>query len=128
MRYCPDCGTGHDCEGERPAGTSDAVRIAEIERDRDIALAKLSARQDKDWNETRIEVAGIEAEAEVEAAVAEAEVVGAAIEAGVVDSEPEPIVIDAPPPADDAPDDAPPEVEGSAPPEPKRKAAGLGMW
>lgn len=124
---CQDCGLLHDM----PAAPeeSDAVKIARIEAESARELARISARQDKDWNETRIEVAEIEADAEVEAAVAEAEVVGAAIEAGI-QPEPEPMIIDAPEAiADEQPEDAPPEVEGSEPPAPaaKRKV-GLGAW
>lgn len=129
MRYCEDCGNGHECTaaGREPA-ESDEVKIARINREADVAIAKLGARQDRDWNETRVEVAGIEAEAEVAAAVAEAEVVGAAIEAGI-EPQPEPVIIDAPEAiAEDAPEDAPPPAEGSEPPAPKSKSAGLGFW
>lgn len=127
MRYCPDCGTGHECEAEVPR-TSPEVEIARINAARDIKVAQVAARQDKDWNETRVEVAEIEAGAEVEAAVAEAVIVGAAIEGGI-EEQPEPVIIDAPTAiADEVPDDAPPEVEGSAPPEPKAKASGIGFW
>ncbi len=129
MRYCEFCGATHECtvaNGE--SVESDEVKIARINREADVAIAKLTARQDRDWNETRVEVAEIEAEAEVAAAAAEAEVIGAAIEAGI-EPEPEPVIIDAPEAiAEDEPDDAPPEVEGSAPPEPKRKSAGIGFW
>jgi hypothetical protein len=128
MRYCPDCGTSHDCEGETGGRTDPAVEIARINADRDVAVAKLGARTERDWNETMVEVAEVEGEAQVAAAVAEAEVVGAAIEAGI-EPAPQPVIIDAPEQVlDDAPDDAPPEVEGSEPPEPKRKTVGLGAW
>lgn len=128
MRYCPDCGTGHDCEVEPGTRTDPQVEIARINADRDVAVAKLSARQDKDWNETRVEVAEVEAAAQVESAVAEAEIVGAALESGI-EEQPKPVIIDAPTAIGGAePDDAPPPAEGSAPPEPKKKAAGLGFW
>ena len=44
--------------------------------------------------------------------------------------EPEPVIINAPLAiAEDEPDDAPPEVEGSEPPPAaKRKSIGLGAW
>jgi hypothetical protein len=128
MRFCQNCGTGHECEAETGGRTDPAVEIARIEAERDVKVAQIGARQDKAWNETRVEVAELEAEAEVAAAVAGAEVVGAAIEAGI-QPEPEPVIIDAPEAiADDAPDDAPPEVEGSEPPAAKRKTVGLGAW
>jgi hypothetical protein len=134
MPYCPHCGNEVDAMIDFKGPDADnnisaEVRIAEIQANRDIEVAKIAARQDRDWNETRVEVAGIEADAAVEAAVAEAEVVGAAIEAGIA-PEPEPVIVNAPEAVADAePEDAPPQVEGgSEPPEPKRKAAGLGMW
>jgi hypothetical protein len=129
MRYCEDCGNGHECTAAgRESVESDEVKIARINREADVQIAKLGARTERDWNETRVEVAEIEADAAVEAAAAEAEVVGAAIEAGIA-PEPEPVIIDAPEAIADAePDDAPPPAEGSAPPEPKAKAAGLGFW
>ncbi len=128
MRYCENCGTGHECEAETGTRTIPEVEIARINADRDIAVAKLAARQAREELETAEEIAGIEAEAEVVAAVTEAEIVGAAIEAGAVDEDPEAIVIDAPVVNDDEHEDAPPPAEGSEPPAPKHKAAGLGFW
>ena len=129
MKYCPDCGTGHDCEDEAEGRPNPDVEIARINAERDVAVAKLAARQEREALETVEEVAEIQADAEVESAVAEAEVVAAAIEGGAVPP-PEPIVIDAPVINDDdqQAEDAPPPAEGSEPPAPKHKAAGLGMW
>lgn len=134
MPYCPHC--GNETEQLIPVASpvTDAVdrevEIARINAERDIEVAKIAARQDRDWNETRVEVAEVEAEAEVAAAVAEAEIIGDAIEASGADTDmAEPIVIDAPEAiAEDAPDDAPPEVQGSEPPAPSRKSAGIGFW
>jgi hypothetical protein len=127
-RFCPDCGAGHECAAGTGERTNPEVEIARINAERDVSVARLAARQDKDWNETRIEVAAIEAEAGVEAAATEAEIVGAAIEAGIA-PEPEPVIIDAPTAiADDAPDDAPPPAEGSPPPPPAKHATRLGAW
>jgi hypothetical protein len=131
MRFCPECGTGHECEAGTAGAPNPEVEIARINAERDVSVAKLAARQDADWNDTRVEVAEIEAEAGVQAAVAEAEVVGAAIEAGAVPppEPPGPVMIDAPVIGDQEPaPDAVPPAEGSPPPEPKKKAAGLGMW
>lgn len=128
MRYCPDCGTGHDCEVEAGTRTDPGVEIARINADRDVAVARLSARMQREELETVEEVAEVQADAEVEAAVAEAEIVGAAIEGGIA-PEPEPLIIDAPTAiADAGPDDAPPPVEGSPEPEVKHKPRGLGAW
>jgi hypothetical protein len=129
MRYCPDCGNGHDCTAEsRESVESDEVKIARINREADVAIAKLAARTEREELATAETIAETQADAEVEAAVAEAEVIGAAIEAGIAPA-PEPLIIDAPEAiAEDGPDDAPSPIEGSAPPEPKAKAAGLGFW
>ena len=130
MRYCPDCGNGHDCTAEsRESAESDEVKIARINREADVAIAKLAARESRETNEHFEAVAEIEAEAAIETAVAEAEIIGAAIKAGI-EPEPEPIIIDAPEAiADDVDDDAPPEAEGSEPPGPAAKRTrGLGMW
>ena len=128
MRYCESCGTGHECEVETAGRPNPEVEIARINADRDIAVAKLAARQAREELATAEEIAETQAEAEVEATVAEAEVVAAAIEAGI-QPEPEPVIIDAPTAiAGDEPDDAPPPVEGSEPPAAKRKNIGLGAW
>jgi len=131
MPYCPHCGNEvGQLPGTEPVAeaASAEVQIERIRADKEIEIAKIAARQDRDWNETRVEVAEVEAEAEVAAAVAEAEVIGAAIEAGI-EPQPEPVIIDAPEAiADDAPDDAPPEAGGSEPPAATRKTIGLGAW
>ncbi len=134
MRYCPDCGTGHECEAQAPAGESPEVAIARINAERDIAVAKLQARMAREELAIVEEVAETEAEAEVGAAVAEAAGMAAAAEviAGTdaePEPEPEPFVIDAPQQiVEDVHDDAPPPAEGSPAPEPQRKRTGLGVW
>lgn len=128
MRYCADCGTGHECEAATEGRPDPGVEIARINREADVQIAKINARAAREELETVEEVAEIQADAEVESAVAEAEVVAAAIEGGAVPP-PEPIVIDAPVINDDGPgEDAPPPAEGSEPPAPKHRATGLGMW
>jgi len=136
MPYCPHC--GNETPGLIPVAppvaeaVSSEVEIARIQAERDIAVAKISARQDANWNETRVEVAGIEAAAEVGAAEATAEAVAAVIEAGTdTGDEPgPPVVIEAPDGADEdqGDDDELPPAEGSPIPEPKRKSTGLGFW
>lgn len=130
MRFCPDCGTPHECEGQGATRTDPAVEIARINAERDVTLAKLSAKQEAAWTEHSEAVAEIEAEADVAVAVAEAEVIGAIIDAETPD-EPEPVIIDAAPvdagPEPDA-EELPP-AEGSPAPEPEaRGSRGLGMW
>jgi hypothetical protein len=104
MHACETCGLQHAATGER--AESDAVAIARIETQRDIEVARLQGRQERDWNETRVEVAEIEGAAEVATAEATAEVIGEVIaaEAGA----------EAEPPAEDP---APVVVTGPAEPE-----------
>ena len=65
MPYCPHCGNETEqliAVASPVAETVNAeVEIARINAERDIEVAKIGARQDRDWNETRVEVAGIEA-------------------------------------------------------------------
>lgn len=129
VHSCPDCGLVHDAivaEEREPV----EVTIARINADRDIAVARSGARQEEGWNESRVEVAKIEAKAEVEAAAIEGEVIAAALEASDVEAEPIDIVapdmitdVD----IDNELEDAPPETEGSPVPE-ASKPRGLGMW
>lgn len=131
--YCPHCGAETELViAAAPAAPAfaDEVRIAEINAARDIELAKLARRTDADYNETRVAVAAIEAEAEVGAAEATAEVVAAAI-AGPEDTEPDvaPIVVEASAQAEETPDDEPPDVDDApAPSAPGKGKIGLGMW
>lgn len=134
MAFCPHCGNETDLvipvAAAVAVGLADEVRIAEINAARDIELAKLARRQDADWNETRVEVAAIEADAEVAAAEATAEVVAAVI-AGPDDQgddDPAPIVVEAGPPVDDVVDDAPPPNDDAPAPSSPGKPRGLGMW
>lgn len=129
MRYCEGCGTGHECEAQAEIAAVDRqVEIARLETKRDIEVARIQAGVQRDELETAETIAETEAEAEVTSAVAKAEILGDAIEGGIQDA-PEPVIIDAPgPPAEEIAEDAPPEVEGSEPPEPARKTVGLGMW
>lgn len=130
--FCPHCGSPvEELPGAPAASESEAVILARIEMEKQIELAKLARRTELDYNETRVVVAEIEADAEVASAEATAEVVAAVIESGGDDGGEDqgPIIIDAPEAiAEDEPDDAPPEVEGSEPPVPKSKSAGLGFW
>jgi hypothetical protein len=125
---CETCGLLHDAPvTEAPEAVE--VTIARIQADRDIAVARYAARQDADYNETRVEVAKIEAKADVESAAIEGEVIAAAIEASDV-PEAEPVEYVAPDLVIDneaVNEDAPPEPEGSPVPETTTKTS-FGMW
>jgi uncharacterized Zn finger protein len=129
VHSCAECGLVHDAlvaEEREPV----EVTIARINADRDIQVARAAARSEADYNDTRIEVARIEAKAEVQAAEVEGEVIAAAIEAS--DVEAEPIEIVAPDIINDTDidieGDAPPPAEGSPVPETSKKSVGFGMW
>lgn len=128
VHSCTECGLVHDAlvAEERE---SDEVRIARINADRDIAVARYAARQEADWNETRVEVAKIEAKADVETAEVQAEVIGAAIEASDI-PEAEPVDYVAPDIIVDTDVDTEeelPEPQGSPVPAPAKKPS-FGMW
>jgi hypothetical protein len=128
VHTCTDCGLIHDAlvADEREPMEVTLRRLAKEEA---IEVAKINARVDREYNETRIEVAEIETEAMVEAAVVEGEVIAAAIEASDVPAA-EPIDYVAPDLIVDQDVDVDqelPEIEGSPVPDDK-KSAGLGMW
>lgn len=135
--FCPHCGSETELVIAAATAADTVDREVEIERiraERDIEVARINARQERDYNETRVEVAAIEAEAEVGAAEATAEVVAAAI-AGPPEPETEadPIIIDAPqlPAGDDLDgqgDDEPPPADDDHSPKTPGKPRGLGMW
>lgn len=131
MAFCSNCGHPQDGSIAAPveAPESDEVRIARINADRDVKVAQLAARQERDWNESRETIAETEAEAAVEVAVAEAEVIGAIINAETAEPEaepdPEPVVVEAFEPEVEE-SDAPPVVEDHEPSE--RRPRGLGFW
>lgn len=130
--FCPECGADHHAEDrEAQAAVDREIEIARIHAERDIRVAQISARQDRDWNETRVEVAEIEATADVESAAAEATVV-ATILGSDGDQDQEPLIIDAPPisePEPDPTDDAaPPPIDDHVPADDKPRKHGLGMW
>lgn len=127
MAYCPNC--GNEIEQEVSAeqqALREQVEIARINADRDVAIARLQARMQREELDTVETVAETQADAQIESAAVEAEVVGAAIETAAVE-EPEPIIIE-----DSAPEEP---VEEMAPPEADheehhdtRKRVGLGLW
>lgn len=127
MAYCQNCGNEveHEVSPEQQA-LREQVEIARINADRDIAIARLQARQQREELETVETVAETQADAEVESAAVEAEVIGAAIEAAVVD-EPEPIIINDVPAEEPEDDMAPPESDHEEHYD-TRKRVGMGLW
>jgi hypothetical protein len=134
MAYCPNCGAPVEDGQIGPAAAEVAsaeVQIARLQCERDIEVARINARQDKDWNATRLAETEMETEAAVVAAVAEAEVLGDVVAANAAEpAPPAPETVNAPEVDVEVPDDAPPlvETEGSEPPAPERKTIGLGAW
>lgn len=134
--YCPHCGgeVEHAVETAGPAEevVSAEVEIARINAERDVKVAQIAARQDKDWNETRLEETKVEAEAEVASAEATAEVVGEIIAAeagagdGQEDGEP-PVVVEVTEPEGDPEPVAPAPPQLAEPTEPETKKA-PGWW
>lgn len=120
-RFCPDCGTPHDCTAESGVNKTQ-VEIVRLETNRDIEVARLNAR-------AATTIAETDAENSSEHAEGLAEGMETAIDALSGGSAPEddggaPIVVDMPdepePEPAEEPDNAPPVVEVSAPAETKR--------
>lgn len=126
---CQECGLMHDAVTPQE---SEAVTLARIAKEQAIEVAKIQAKQERDWNETRVEVAAIEGDAEVGAAEAQAEVVATVLGADAEpadEPEPDPIIVDAPVIDDEeTSDDAPPPADDEHSPTPPKKSRGLGFW
>ena len=123
---CPDCGLTHSMP-ER--GTSEAVRIAEINANRDIEVARLARAEARMETEAELAAVGIVTEAETEQAVIEAESGVEAAEAvaeALAPPEPEPQIVEVPAemPEPEAEDEVgtPGEVEHKTP------KSGGGYW
>lgn len=126
LHTCAECGLTHDHAGEYVPPVSDAVRIAELETHRDIEVARLGRAEERDYNETRVEVAEIEAAAEVETAAVQAEVIAEVIaaegEASIEESAEggaEPVIVEAIEP--ETPAEEPPPVIDTEPEPPAKK-------
>lgn len=125
MPYCQHCGGEIDRLPE-VAAAADAVHvdleIARINAERDVAIARLQARQDAAALEVAESIAETEAEAQVETAVAVAEVLAAEGEAEA-EEQGDPIAVEIPEPEPEPePDNMPPVVESHD--EPKAKKGG----
>jgi hypothetical protein len=125
LHQCADCGLTHDHPGEG-GPVNPEVEIARIQADRDVKVAQLQHRDELAYNETRVEVAGIEADAQVDTAAVQAEaiaeIVAAEGEADVeqTDTGPEPVIVEAAP---EPGPDAPPPPESPMPsPSPGKKS------
>lgn len=116
-RFCPDCGTPHECEAFE--ADKSAVTIARINADRDVKLAEIGAR-------AGVKIAETEAEHSADFAEGKAEGLETAIGGDEPDPEPEggEIVVDtseeAEPEADPEPEGEPEVVEVPDPAQPKR--------
>jgi hypothetical protein len=125
MRFCPECGNGHECEGQASALDRE-VEIERLRTKRDIEVARINASAAKDIAET-------EAESDVARAEGEVDGMETALDALAGGGETEggdgaPVVVDAPPDpepeVEEEPDSAPPVVEVSAP----RETKSAGYW
>jgi hypothetical protein len=134
MNFCPDCGAPLD--GSPRAGTDledAAVKIARLECERDIEVARIQASVARSGMATEEAVTEMETEVAPAVAAAEAAVLGAVLgaqEPAEPEEGPDTVVVDEAPDAVVVEDDAPPPaetVEGSEPPEPASKR-GIGMW
>ena len=54
-RFCPDCGTGHECTAEQAERMSAEVAIERLRTTRDIEVARITASASKDIAETEAE-------------------------------------------------------------------------
>lgn len=66
MRYCPDCGSPHECEGQETGREKAEVAIARLHTQRDIEVARINASAGVSIAETEAEHATEHAEGVVE--------------------------------------------------------------
>lgn len=124
MKYCPECGTGHDCTIS--SGPAPEVEIARINAKRDVEVAKIERGNLRAELETEETIAEIEAIADVEEAEAVAETIGTMLAEPAGDPEPppdvEPVVVVHEEPEPDIP---PPPAGEPRPPKPPKNP---GWW
>jgi hypothetical protein len=131
MTYCPECGSAMDGHADDTQTLGrDAVKIAQINAERDIKLARIAAKMNDEDQEVQLAVA------ETQAAVLAAEVQEGAV-TGTPDEEPPAapvVVVDSTPEQHEHEDTAPapePADEGSgpaAPPEHSESRGGNRGW
>lgn len=128
MRFCESCGTGHECEAGGEGRTDPAVEIARINAKRDVEIARMEYREALELAAVEADTAVVVTEMETAADIAVAEETEPPVLPDSSDDGNQSIIVEGPP-AEDAPEDAPPPAEGSEPPAPgKHKASGIGMW
>lgn len=92
MVFCADCGVEHCVDAKEV--TAAEVRIAEIQANRDIEVARLAKAETTIRTEGYVEETEIQAEAQVDEAVVKAEVVGELLDEILApEPEPEPVVV-----------------------------------
>jgi hypothetical protein len=92
MVFCAECGVEHCVDA--PQLTAAEVRIAEINANRDIEVARLAKAETTIRTEGYVAETEIEADAQVDEAVVKAEVVGEVLDQVLEpDPEPEPVVV-----------------------------------
>ena len=115
QHYCSACGEIHGGNSRE----ADEVRIAKINAERDIEVARIQRSEAKAAMDAETEQTEIVAEAEVESAVAEAIVTTTILAENDQPPEPEsepapePVIVEAPEPEEEVP--APAEVEHESP-------------
>ena len=127
---CPECGLMHDAVTPQE---SEAVTLARIAKEQAVEVAKIQARQERDYNESREKIAETEGEATVGAAEAEAGVIAAVLtaddgQAEEEEAEPAPVIVDAPEIDDEEIDEEAPPAADDHQPKPPKKPRGLGFW
>lgn len=90
-KFCADCGTSHDCTAAAEGEVAGRIRIAEIEANRDIAIARYASRTAETLGELEAEGGADHAEGVIDGMETVLEVIGGQ---GETDAG-EPIVIDA---------------------------------
>jgi hypothetical protein len=135
MPYCPNCGEPLGDTPARQLAEIEAaeVKIARINAERDIEVARIGASLGRAELATEETVTEMETEVAPAVAAAEAAVLGAVLgaqEGEEAEEVPETVIVDEGPETTVVEDDAPPPaetVEGSEPPEPASKR-GIGVW
>lgn len=129
MKYCPDCGTPHECTTEQRDADKTEVTLARIAADRDIRIAEIGARVERHVADVEAEHSSEHAEGVTEGMTTVLEAVNGGGDLDDPDGDAgDPVVVTADADGDedgeDADDDvAPPVVV----PDPEPKAAS-GWW
>lgn len=122
MRYCPDCGTGHECTAQAEAEDKARVAIARLETTRDIEVARINAQAGVKIGETEAGQVAARAEGQVEGmeTVIEAAAGGNEPEGEPIVIEPGPAAVEEPATIEEPEIEAPPEIPETIPETNKR--------